>query len=82
MTLGGLILYGPDKLRSVFKEDENVKKSLPLGTDPEKFERIANMKVYAYKCRKERALKRINQAIEDEDPDVLERLSEFEDIKK
>eukprot|EP01041_Mallomonas_annulata_P001389 gene1389-2674_t len=78
ICVGGVILYGPSKLKKKTNDSADIK-SIPSDVvDVERYERIIDMKTYAKKARNERALVRINKAIEAEDPRVLNKLSDIE----
>jgi len=73
------LLYGPDRLKQQLR-DRGVKGTIvSSGWKEERAERIKLMSDYATIARKKRAWKRINEAIADEDPIILDKMAAFED---
>ena len=68
----------PSKVKEQLR-DSGVSSSMVLSDDPKtaKEQRIRDMQKYAVEKRKQRAWERINEAIENEDEDVLERMEQF-----
>jgi hypothetical protein len=72
------VLYGPDRIKGQLKNNGVKGQIVAEGWREEHNERIADVKKYAIQSRKKRAWKKINQAIEDEDPLMLAKLAELD----
>eukprot|EP00607_Mallomonas_marina_P010616 CAMPEP_0182421564 /NCGR_PEP_ID=MMETSP1167-20130531/6978_1 /TAXON_ID=2988 /ORGANISM="Mallomonas Sp, Strain CCMP3275" /LENGTH=107 /DNA_ID=CAMNT_0024598813 /DNA_START=256 /DNA_END=579 /DNA_ORIENTATION=- len=79
VLLAVVVLYGPERFkRQVGQEEEDEEISRLSVVEKERLERMEKMKATAKKARLERALKRINKAIDEEDPTILENISDMQ----
>lgn len=69
------VLYGPDRIKGQLKDNGVKGQIVAEGWREEHNERIADVKKYAVQSRKKRAWKKINLAIENEDPNMLAKLA-------
>ena len=69
------VLYGPDRIKGQLKDNGVKGQIVAEGWREEHNERIADVKKYAVQSRKKRAWKKINLAIENEDPIMLAKLA-------
>lgn len=69
------VLYGPDRIKGQLKDNGVKGQIVAEGWREEHNERIADVKKYAVQSRKKRAWKKINLAIENEDPVMLAKLA-------
>jgi hypothetical protein len=69
------VLYGPDRIKGQLKDNGVKGQIVAEGWREEHNERIADVKKYAVQSRKKRAWKKINIAIENEDPIMLAKLA-------
>lgn len=75
----GVLLFGPDKLKSQLKE-KGIKGGLvSSGWRAESLERIDERRSYATKRRNQRSWDRINEAIEQGDDEMARRLADLAD---
>lgn len=74
----GLILYGPDRLSNAISKKQFPSESMS-NAERERSEEIEDMKKYAKARRVKRAWKRINEAVDNGDQDVINRLAEVDD---
>ena len=72
------VLYGPDRIKGQLKDNGVKGQIVAEGWREEHNERIADVKKYAIQSRKKRAWKKINLAIENEDPLMLAKLAELD----
>lgn len=74
------MLFGPDTLK--FKGGKLGKKEYKAleGWEGEQKERIDEMAKTAGELRRKRGMQRLNQALEDNDPYVLQKMEEYETI--
>lgn len=72
------VLYGPDRIKGQLKDNGVKGQIVAEGWREEHNERIADVKKYAIQSRKKRAWKKINIAIENEDPEMLAKLAELD----
>jgi hypothetical protein len=69
------VLYGPDRIKGQLKDNGVKGQIVAEGWREEHNERIADVKKYAVQSRKKRAWKKVNLAIENEDPIMLAKLA-------
>ena len=69
------VLYGPDRIKGQLKDNGVKGQIVAEGWREEHNERVADVKKYAVQSRKKRAWKKINLAIENEDPVTLAKLA-------
>jgi hypothetical protein len=80
MAAAAGVLYGPDRLKAKAQENGAASgKPVSKGWRLDRIERIEDMQKYAQTSRRRRALDRVNEALEEEDPYVVERMAEYED---
>ena len=72
------VLYGPDRIKGQLKDNGVKGQIVAEGWREEHNERIADVKKYAIQSRKKRAWKKINFAIENEDPSMLAKLADLD----
>ena len=72
------VLYGPDRIKGQLKDNGVKGQIVAEGWREEHNERVADLKKYAVQSRKKRAWKKINIAIENEDPILLAKLAEID----
>ena len=72
------VLYGPDRIKGQLKDNGVKGQIVAEGWREEHNERVADLKKYAVQSRKKRAWKKINLAIENEDPILLAKLAEID----
>ena len=72
------VLYGPDRIKGQLKDNGVKGQIVAEGWREEHNERVADLKKYAVQSRKKRAWKKINIAIENEDPLTLSKLAEMD----
>jgi hypothetical protein len=72
------VLYGPDRIKGQLKDNGVKGQIVAEGWREEHNERVADLKKYAVQSRKKRAWKKINLAIENEDPVLLAKLAEID----
>ena len=75
----GVLLFGPDKLKSQLREKGIKGGVVSSGWRAESLERIDDLRSYASKRRKQRSWDRINEAIERGDDEMASRLAELAD---
>jgi Sec-independent protein translocase protein TatA len=75
------LLYGPDKVKGQLR-DSGVENPIVVskGLKGERRERIKEMTSGAQKLRKKRAWDRVNEAIADDDEEMLNRIQAYEGI--
>ena len=72
------VLYGPDRIKGQLKDNGVKGQIVAEGWREEHNERVADLKKYAVQSRKKRAWKKINIAIENEDPILLAKLADLD----
>ena len=72
------VLYGPDRIKGQLKDNGVKGQIVAEGWREEHNERVADVKKYAVMSRKKRAWKKINLAIEREDPLMLAKLADLD----
>lgn len=81
VAMAAAVIFGPDKLKENLRRKGVKGTVVSAGWRAERTERIERMTAFSTKSRRARAWARINQAIEDENGAVIEKLKEFEENK-
>jgi hypothetical protein len=71
------LLFGPDRVKAQLQAKDDGK-IVSKGWRADRAERIVDMQTYAQKTRRRRALDRVNEALEEEEPYVVQRKAEYE----
>jgi len=75
-----VLLFGPDRIKSQLR-DSGVKNTITSeGWKAEQEEKVQLMRNNADEKRKQRSWSRINNAIDREDPEIMQRLEDYENF--
>ena len=77
-----LVLFGDDfKIQFINKgKDEKINK--PNGGKAERLKKLTNLRKRAQSAQRSRAVRRLNTAVEEGEPSVIERINEFEALQE
>lgn len=75
-----MLLFGPDRVKSKLREQGVTGKIVSEGHVAEREKSIKELQDYAERRRNSRAWERINTAIEAEDPVMLRKMKELEEM--